>query len=121
MHAAEKSMARQLEAMIRFVIMDNGIMASSPTRDSQMKKTTIVPKAPQNSPMTVELSHLYTLPPHSRASRNMIAAGAKRTNPRTSRLFVMERKVTFSLLLEWLGIRMKKRKTATKAPAGRLI
>jgi hypothetical protein len=51
----------------------------------------------------------------------MIAAGAKRTNPRTSRLFVMERKVTFSLLLEWLGIRMKKRKTATKAPAGRLI
>lgn len=84
MQAAEKPIARQLEAMIRLVIIDNGIIASSPMRDSQTKKRVIVPAAPQKSPITMALSHLYVLPPHSSASRNMIAAGAKRMKPMRS-------------------------------------
>jgi hypothetical protein len=84
MQAAENAIARQLQAMIRLMIIDNGIIASSPTRDSQMKKRVIAPAAPQKSPMTVALSHLYVLPPHSSAKRNMIAAGAKSTKPMRS-------------------------------------
>jgi hypothetical protein len=58
MQAAEKSIAKQLQAMIRLVIIDNGIIASSPIRDSQMKKRVIAPAAPQKSPITMALLQL---------------------------------------------------------------
>ena len=121
MQEAAKSMARQLEEMIRFSIIDKGIIASSPTRDSQIKNITIIPKAPQKSPMIVALFHLYTLPPHSKARRNMIEAGAKSTKPIKSRDLAVELKVDLPVVLvEWLGMWIMKRKIATRPPAGRL-
>jgi hypothetical protein len=52
----------------------------------------------------------------------MIAAGAKSTKPmRSSALRCEIREDLVAVLMEWLGMWMKKRKTATRPPAGRLI
>jgi len=120
--ATKKHMARQLEAMTPRVIIGNGIIADSPSVYSQHKNTISPPAEPQKSPMIVGLSHRYVLPPHSRARRNMVAVGAKRTNPNRSSDSRVERKEGLADVFSmWLGIRMKKRKSATKAPAGRLM
>jgi hypothetical protein len=45
------------------------------------QEATSAPADPQNNPMTIALLHLYVVPPHSIASRNMIAADAKMVKP----------------------------------------
>jgi hypothetical protein len=84
-------MVKQLVAMILRVIIGSGIIAASPLVYSQPKNTSSPPAEPQNSPMIVALSHLYVLPPHSRARRNMIAVGAKSTKPSRSSDLIVER------------------------------
>jgi len=52
----------------------------------------------------------------------MIAAGAKRTKPMRSSDLAVELRVDLAVVLvEWLGMWIKKRKIATRPPAGRLI
>jgi hypothetical protein len=52
----------------------------------------------------------------------MIAVGAKRAKPSRSSDSRVERKeILLDILALWLGIRMKKRKSATMPPAGRFI
>jgi len=52
----------------------------------------------------------------------MIAVGAKRAKPsRSSELRVERKEILSDILALWLGIRMKKRKSATMPPAGRFI
>jgi hypothetical protein len=76
----------------------------------------------QKSLIIIAPSHLYVLPPHSRARRNMIAVGAESMKPvRSSDSTVVRRIAVTDDSAVWLGIRMKKRKSATNAPAGKLM
>jgi hypothetical protein len=54
------------------------------------QEATSAPADPQNNPMTIALLHLYVVPPHSIASRNMIAADAKMVKPGISKERRME-------------------------------
>jgi hypothetical protein len=83
-----------------------------------------VPAAPQRSPITVALSQAYCVPPHSRARRNWMAAGAKSAKPRRSNLASVVRSGGFSvevLLTVRSGIAMRRRRMATAPPMGRLM
>jgi hypothetical protein len=117
-----KNMVRQLDAMTFRVSIGSGIIAVSPLVYSHPKKITSPTADPQKSPITMALSHLYVLPPHSRARRNMIAVGAKKMKPIGSSDLIVDRKEGLtSVWAVWVGIRMERRKSATSPPAGRLI
>jgi hypothetical protein len=103
--------------------MESGIIAESPARYSQARNNIKVPPAPQKSPMTVALFHGYSVPPHSRAIKSMIAEGANRKKPTMSNLRRMDRVVRFSVLVLSMrsGILIARRKIETTAPIGRLM
>ena len=113
---------RQLDQTMRWRSMDSGIRASSPWRCSQSRKAASAPADPQNSPMTVALFQLYLVPPHSMASRNMMAAAAKMENPGISKdRRIAGAPVLSSDLGRRSGIWMKKRARMTRPPAGKLM
>lgn len=118
----KKSITRQLHHTIRILIIENGIIASSPFLYSQAKKTNKLPADPQKSPIIVALPHAYFSPPHCKANRSMMAVGAKRAKPGRSRFISVS--LTFFLrgfFSMRSGMRIKKRMAAVTPPAGRLI
>ena len=103
--------------------IEGGIIARSPIRLSQRINATAVAPAPQNKPITIELFHGYTFTPYCKASRNIIEAGANKTNPmRSSSGIVLRRSdsVNGAFMIK-SGTLRKRSMTATTAPTGRLL
>ena len=98
-------------------------MASSPTWYSHAANKTNVPPAPWNRPMMVALSQGYSVPPHSRAMKNMIANGANKKNPTRSSFDRVDIIVAFLALVlsRRSGIFIRSRKVAERTPIGRLM
>ena len=99
----------------------NGIIAPSPSRCSQNKKSAKTTAAPHSRPMTTELSQAYWFPPYSRANKSIIAAGLTRANPtRSSDLTAVPRTWRQGGLTVASGTLLKMRQRPTTAPMGRL-
>jgi hypothetical protein len=78
------NITKQLHQMMRWEIIEKGIIASSPMRRSQNRKTMSIPPEPQKSPMTVALFQGNSPPPYCSASKHMIEVGAKNAKPMKS-------------------------------------
>jgi hypothetical protein len=116
------NITKQLHQMMRWEIIEKGIIASSPMRRSQNRKTMSIPPEPQKSPMTVALFQGNPPPPYCSASRHMIEVGAKNAKPMKSSFGQTVRitDVNFSLGT-WSGRLLKIRKAAARPPSGRLM
>jgi hypothetical protein len=117
-----KKLTVPAEETIEFFSMLIGIIAVSPWKCSQTKK---IPKAqidPQKRPMIIAEFQGWFTPPHSRANRSIIMAGAKMKNPSRSSLRSCPRRETLVLLLMLAsGIRTKNRTMAITPPMGTLM
>jgi hypothetical protein len=117
-----KKIVKQLDQTTRRFNIDSGIIAVSPRWCSHAKKTASVGADPQNRPITVALSHLYFVPPHSKARRNWMAAGAKRQKPGISRDSKMDRNVRLVVCLtRRSGMWIKRMNSSAMPPIGRLM
>ena len=119
----KKNMVLEADQMMRFRIMNRGIIASSPLRCSQNRKMPKATPAPTKRPITVEEFHGYSDEPNWRARRNIMDAGAKIAKPTRSSCGIIERMSANETggLTVWSGTCIEARKMPARPPRGRLM
>jgi len=105
--------------------MDKGMRAERPRWRYQKRKRTVRRGEMMKRDIMVGEDQAWTVPPHWMARRRVITAGAKRAKPGRSRDERVARGVDLGVMVMvgWVrwGIRVRRRRTVVRAPAGRLM